>query len=147
MNAVYISEQYSHVEPVGYISGRVGRDAYIKKYRPEYTAITYANENLPSDVKIMALFLGNRRYYCRQDIFFGINKFEKIVKKTISSNEMSIELSKMDVTHLLIGHSLMNKWANARFSAAEKKKVKEFFKNNLKLLVAKGGYGLHELKR
>jgi hypothetical protein len=147
MNAIYIEEQFSKVDPFGYIVGRVDRDTYIEKYRPEYSAIVYANENLPSDVKIMALFLGDRGYYCRQDIFFGINQFERIVKSTISSNEMSMELVRMDVSHLLIGRSLMNKWVNARFNAVEKKKVKEFFENNMKLLFAKGGYGLYELKR
>jgi len=147
MNAMYIAEQFRHVDPFGYITGSVDREAYIKKYRPEYSAIAYANENLPSDVRIMALFLGNRQYYSRQDVFFGINQFEGIIKNTVSSNEMSMKLLKMEVTHFLIGHSLMNKWANAKFSAAEKKKLKEFFKNNMNLLFAKGGYGLYELKR
>jgi len=146
MNAMYIAEQYSHVDPFGYITGRKDRNAYIKKYRPEYSVITYANDNLPSGVKIMALFLGNRRYYCRKNIFFGINQFERILENTISSNEMSMELVKKDVTHLLIGRSLMNKWVNTKFNALEKKKLNEFFKNNMKLLFAKGGYGLYELK-
>lgn len=147
LNAMYISEQFRRVDPLSYITGRMDREAYIKKYRPEYSAITYANEVLPSDARIMALFLGNRRYYCRKDIFFGINLFEKIVKNTTSSNEISMELAKQEVTHLLIGHSLMNKWANATFTAAEKKKLKEFFKNHMKLLLGKGGYALYELKR
>jgi hypothetical protein len=147
LNAGYIAEQYRYVDPFGYITGRVDRDSYIRKYRPEYSVINYANRHLPTDVNIMALFVGNRRYYFRRDIFFGIGQFERIVKKTISSNEMSAELLKTNVTHLLIGHSLMNEWANAKFNATEKKKMKDFFKNNMTLLFAKGGYGLYALKR
>ncbi len=147
LNAMYIAEQFRYVDPFAYITGRMDREAYIEKYRPEYSAIRYANEVLPSDARIMALFLGNRRYYCRKDIFFGINQFERIVKNSISSNEISRELAKQEVTHLLIGQSLMNKWTNATFNTAEQKKLKEFFKNHMKLLLGKGGYALYELKR
>ena len=95
----------------------------------------------------MALFVGNRRYYFGRDVFFGMNQFERIVKNTILSNEMLSKLVKMDVTHFLIGHSLMNRWANAKFNTAEKKKLRDFLKNDMKLLYARGGYGLYELKR
>jgi len=146
LNAEYLVQQYRYVNPFGYIAGRVDRDSYIRKYRPEYDAIIYANQHLPADVTIMALFVGNRSYYFRRNVFFGIGQFERIVKNAISSNEMAAELSKMNITHFLIGHSLMEKWANARFNSAEKTKLTDFFKTEMKLLFVSGGYGLYELE-
>ena len=63
MNAAYLLDQFRVVDPIGYLSGRVGREMYITRYRPEYPVMKFANEYLAADAKILGLYLGNRRYY------------------------------------------------------------------------------------
>jgi len=46
MNGAYVWGQFNYVHPMSYLSGRLDRDAYIQRYRPEYTAVKYANKNL-----------------------------------------------------------------------------------------------------
>ncbi|MGD8993379.1 MAG: phospholipid carrier-dependent glycosyltransferase, partial [Desulfobacterales bacterium] len=60
-NGAYIVQQFHYVQPFSYISGQLDRDAYIVKYRPEYSIYQYANRNLPDSSKILGLYLGNRR--------------------------------------------------------------------------------------
>ena len=46
MNAVYLVNQFRVVDPIGYLSGKVGREMYITRYRPEYPVMKFANEHL-----------------------------------------------------------------------------------------------------
>ena len=67
----YIHALYLKVDPIPYISGQIDRDSYIKKFRPEYEVIRYANQHLPEDALILGLFIGNRRYYFDKKILIG----------------------------------------------------------------------------
>jgi 4-amino-4-deoxy-L-arabinose transferase-like glycosyltransferase len=49
LNGLYILKQFRYVDPFSYISGRVSRDAYIAKYRPEYSIFQYVNRHLPAN--------------------------------------------------------------------------------------------------
>ncbi len=145
MNAVYITEQFRYVDPIPYIRGKVGRDEYIERYRHEYPAIQFANKNLPGSAKILGIFLGNRRYYSDREMFFDMNLFRKIVKQANSPEKIMSELNKKDITHILIRYDLFNKWCDTNFDDNSKKMLKIFFKEHLKLLFYKGGYGLSEI--
>ena len=46
LNANYLIRQFKYVKPFIYLGGSVTRDKYIAKYRPEYQAMNYINENL-----------------------------------------------------------------------------------------------------
>ena len=88
VNTHYIIHQFKLVEPFGYISGRVDREAYITRHRPEYPAIRYANGQLPANTKVMALFLGNRLYYSEREMIFGNQLFLKIVKSVDTADAL-----------------------------------------------------------
>jgi hypothetical protein len=145
LNAVYIWKQFKHVQPISYISGRLGRDAYIEKYRPEYAAIQYANQHLASEAKLFCLFLGNRSYYSDRQMFFGDSYFEKIVTDAESAETMLKEFKLRDITHLLIQHDIFNRWSRHLFNDREKKKIVTFFNAHTHLIFKKGGYGLYQL--
>jgi hypothetical protein len=57
MNAEYLVDQFRVVNPIGYLSGKVGRQMYITRYRPEYCVMKFANEHLVGDAKILGLYL------------------------------------------------------------------------------------------
>jgi 4-amino-4-deoxy-L-arabinose transferase-like glycosyltransferase len=145
-NAPYIIHQFKLVDPFSYISGRVGRDAYITRYRPEYTIIQYANTHIAANAKLLVLFMGNRRYYSDRELIFGNNLFLKSVKKVGSAQAILNDLQKRGFTHLLIRYDLFNKWTDKQFSDREKKMLKVFFARDVKPLLSKNGYGLFELQ-
>ncbi len=58
MNGAYLWGQFKHVDPLSYLSGRLDRDAYIERYRPEYAAIRYANDEFAKSHQDIGYFSG-----------------------------------------------------------------------------------------
>jgi len=146
LNAFYIIGLFKVVEPMSYISGRVGRDEYIEKYRPEYAVINYANHNIPDNAKIMCMFLGNRSYYIDREVVFSYSLASKVVIQKDSSKKILNDLKKRKVTHLLIRYDLFKKRLQDNYNEEDKKIIRQFFKNYVKLLYSKNGHGLYQLK-
>ena len=146
-NALYIVQQFNYVRPFSYISGQESRDAYIVKYRPEYSIYQYANRNLPDRSKILGLFLGNRRYYSERELIFGVDAFRETVRQSDSAEILLMNLKKNGYTHVLIRFDLFNRWADRQFSESKKELLKAIFKTHLEPILAKNGYGLFELKK
>jgi len=144
-NLGYLGDLFTYVRPFSYISGRIDRDSYITKYRPEYAALLYSNQNLPDSAKLLGLFLGNRRYYSDRELVFGNNQFRSIVKNAASHAEILSALKGRGYTHILIRFDLFNRWAALQFNAREKKFLDTFFKKHVRLLIAHRGYGLFQL--
>ena len=145
VNAHYIIQQFKLVEPLGYISGRVDREAYITRHRPEYPVIQYANGHLPADAKLMALFLGNRLYYSERETIFGNQLFLRTVKSVVSAESILEKLHQRRFTHLLIRYDLFNRWTDTQFDDKEKKMLILFFDKGVTQLLSKNGYGLYKL--
>ena len=109
------------IEPISYLSGRVGREAYIEKYRPEFAAIQFANATLAEDAKIFCFFLGNRSYYSDREMVFGDFDFEGFVKNTDSAVSIVAEFKKRGITHVLVKYDIFKRWSGQQFNAREKK--------------------------
>ncbi|MDF1591306.1 MAG: phospholipid carrier-dependent glycosyltransferase [Desulfobacterales bacterium] len=146
INAFYIMHQFREVQPIAYLSGRVGRDEYIEARRKEYPAVQFANKNLPAAAKILSIFLGNRIYHSDKIMISDPNVFLGAVKKSDSPQEISIDLRKIGLTHLIIRMDLFESWIDNNFSEKKKELIKLFFKENMQLLYYKNGYGLYEVK-
>ena len=145
MNLFYIREQFQRVQPISYLSGRVGRDTYIEKYRPEYAAIQFANQHLPEDTKLFCLFLGDRGYYSDREILFGETYFNTILKRADSAETLMMEFQKINIEYLLVRYDIFNPWASHQFNDLQKTILINFFDKHAKLIFAKGGYGLYRL--
>jgi len=144
-NGSYIIEQFNHIRPYSYLSGKLNRDQYIARYRPEYNVIHYINRHLPVSSKILALFLGNRLYYCDRELIFGNDLFKHIVEIGESPAEIREEMQKRGITHLFIRYDLFNFWAAKQFSDREKKILAALFDTQLFKITSHGGYGLFQL--
>jgi len=143
INGIYVLQQFRLVNPVGYLRGDIGWDEYIEKYRPEYAAIKYANNNLSEDAKILCFFLGNRRYYSDREMLFD----ETILIHSVKNRNMiRSDLREKGITHLLIWYELFYKWVDNNFSENEKILINKFFREDTTLLFSKGGYGLFKLR-
>jgi len=147
LNAIYLIEQFKVIEPISYISGRVGRNEYIEKYRPEYAAINYANHNIPTDAKILCLFLGNRGYYFDRKIAFSFDLVSKVVLQEGASDKILINLERRRITHILVRYDFFNKWIDDKYSNMEKEVIRDFFKKHGELVYSKNGHGLYRLKK
>ena len=145
-NAAYVSRQFKIVDPFSYISGRLDRDAYIEKFRPEYRVYVFANQHLAKDDKILGLFLGNRLYYSDREISFGTGFFRKTVNRAQSADTIASNLNKSGFTHLIIRIDIFKTWARAVFDARQKERLQHFLDSNIRLLFAKSGYALYQLK-
>jgi len=146
LNVFYIIGLFKTVEPMSYISGRVGRDEYIEKHRPEYAAINYGNHNIPDNAKIMCMFLGNRSYYSDREVVFKYNLVPKAALQVYSPEMIFINLKKRKITHLLVRYDLFGKWVGDNYNEREKEVINKFFKNHTSLLFSKNGHGLYKLK-
>ena len=150
LNAYYISTQYKYVRPFDYLNGTLTRDEYIDKFRREYPAMRYINENLPQEAKVLFFYLGNRGYYCDRDYLFdmqkGVSTLWEIVKKSKSPEEVLTELKNKGITHLLIRNDIFERWVKNDFEDREKHIVSQFFKKHVKPLYFKWGYGVSRLE-
>ncbi|MFV9644863.1 MAG: hypothetical protein ACNYWU_03470 [Desulfobacterales bacterium] len=61
---------------------------------------------LKSDTILLALFLGNREYYCDKTIYFGISMFKDIILNTSTSGDLASKLKEKGFTHLIIAFLL-----------------------------------------
>ncbi len=149
-NAHYVFTQYKYVKPFDYLNGTLTRNEYIEKFRREYPAMRYINDNLSQDARVLFFYLGNRGYYCDRDYLFdmqkGVSTFWEIVKRTNSPEEVLTELKKMGVTHLLIRYDIFDRWVKNDFEDRERTIVSQFFKKYVKSLYLKWGYGVSRLE-
>jgi hypothetical protein len=146
LNVNYLLNQFRDVDPISYISGRVGRDDYIERFRREHPTIQFANRNLSEKAKILCLFLGKRLYYSDREMIFNEGFLLDALKRAGSSREVLIHLRKRGITHLLIRYDLFNQWQIDNFDKREKEVFAKFFDEHVNLLFSKNNYGLFELK-
>jgi hypothetical protein len=125
----------------------VNPDEYIEKYRPEYAAINYANLNLPANVKILCLFLGNRGYYFDRKNAFSLDLVSKTILRENSSEKILVELEGKSITHILARYDLFSQWLQDNYSYRERKVVNKFFRTHTSLIFSKNGHGLYQLKK
>jgi hypothetical protein len=144
-NISYLFQQYRIVDPLGFIQGRISRDDYIEKYRPEYAAIQFANKNLSKDARILAIFLGNRGYYSNREMIFNFGLFKNSVHKAVSAKHLTQVLKESGITHLFVRYDLFNSWSKSQFNGREKAIIEALFIRHASRLFSKAGYGLFEL--
>ncbi len=145
LNAVYIYQLFVKVDPLPYLTGDISRSQYIEKFRPEYTALEYANQNLGEDTHILAFFLGNRMYYSDHDIKFNYPILKKIAETSKKPEEILTEFKKRNVTTLIVNHLQFNDWVDKGFNDKEKNLIQLFFNRHTQRLFFKNGHGVYQL--
>jgi hypothetical protein len=147
LNAVYIINQFQQVSPLSFILGRLDRDAYVEKYRPEYAAIQFANKAVPDSGIILGVFLGNRSYYSNRQICFDYNRFLlTTVRHDLSAEAVAANLRKAGITHLIIRYDLFNQWIENNLNENQKGTFARLFHDHMDLVFAKAGHGVYRLR-
>ena len=145
LNVVYIYQLFKKIAPQTYITHQVTRSEYIEKFRPEYAALQFANDYLKGDVKLLAFFLGDRRYYSDHDIRFNNSQFKHLVQNSKTARGIFQGLKKQNYTNLIINYPEFNFWNGRIFNIDEQGRIQEFFNYHTKRLFSKGGHGLYQL--
>jgi hypothetical protein len=142
LNAAYLAAQFDAIDPLSYLQGRLSRDDYIRKHRPEYAAISFANRHLPEEARILSLFNGNRIYYSDRDIISGNDRFSQALRASQSSAELIRRLQQSGISHLLVRMDLFNQWADRQLKPPEKSLLQSFFGEKLQRVYQGEGYAL-----
>ena len=142
LNIPYLIEQFRIVDPISYLAGKVSRQDYIQKFRPEYAAIDFANRNLSENSRILALFNGNRIYYSERELICDNESFRKAVYASRTSDDLVQSLKRRGISHVLVRLDLFSEWANSQFKADQKDILKSLFGETLTRLYHGYGYAL-----
>ena len=137
-------ERFAYVRPIDYLTGKLSRDEYIQKFRPEYAAMQYANRNLSKENRILGVYLGNRGYYSDINIVFSIRLLQKLAENAESYKDITEGLKERGITHLLVNYELFNFWVK-NYSLHEKQILKEFFEQGTKTKYSKDHNGLFKI--
>lgn len=141
-NGQYLAAQFTIVNPLPYLLGKVSRDEYITTFRPEYPAIQYANTFLPPDAKVLCLFMGNRGYYmdfkaCFEQPFDSSST--RHLQQTDKTQTLADQLRQDDIHFILIRDDLTLSWLN-QLPLDEKKFYAPIFEGVTTPLFRKNGY-------
>lgn len=150
LNVGYLASQYRYVRPLAYLSGAWTRAEYISRYRPEYPAMAYINQNLPQDVRILFVFLGGRGYYCHRPYIFDFadkqSKLAMLARTASDPGQIQAGLKKIGITHLLVGDRLLRSWVAEKFSPQSAARLDRFFQQHTRWLFHENGVSLLALK-
>lgn len=146
MNTFYILEQFHKIDPLSYISGRMKREAYIAKHRPEYPVLKYANQNLEETDKILGLYLGNRRYFCDRTLIFGEKKLTRSIIMASSAEDVRASLRQSGYTHVIVHLNLLKQWAGS-LNDRERRITADLFNNHMELIKQNQEYSLFALNQ
>jgi len=148
-NVNYLADQFKLIQPFSYLSGKISRDEYITRFRPEYPVIQLANQMVPTG-KVICLFMGNRGYYMNFPHLFDLptqeNSFlHRTISQATNKEDICNTLLENGYSQLLLRNDLTRKWLSTL--QHHKKIAILFFQHDLKLLSTAGGYSLYKIKR
>jgi 4-amino-4-deoxy-L-arabinose transferase-like glycosyltransferase len=141
-NAKYLYAQFQYVDPLSYLRGQVNRDEYISRYRPEYHALQYINHHLPSDARVLFMFLGDRGYYCEKDYVFGEGILGSVIGEAKSAEDVLSKLRSRRITHLLVNTYFLQRWAENNLSDGQKRSLNEFFGRYTRVFFSETGFSV-----
>jgi hypothetical protein len=147
-NSNYLYQQFQEIKPFDYIFGKINREQYITRFRPEFPLIQYANQNLPKDSKILASFLGNRSYYFDLPVEFDFHSAsQKSLLCSLTRQHENVEdflkiLNQKGITHILIRYDLFLTWISQQLTLEEQKRLDTFFQTGTTKLAESNNHGL-----
>jgi 4-amino-4-deoxy-L-arabinose transferase-like glycosyltransferase len=143
-NALYSLELYGKIEPLPFVTGKQTYGEYVQKHRPEYAAITLANDVVPEGRRVLGLYLGNRRYHFSTDAVVVNTVFNSVAGEADSGRAIAERLTQLGYSHLVVRTDLFRAWLEGS-DPETRARVEDFTRYRLKELVIEQGYGLYEI--
>jgi len=146
-NGVYLWRYFDKVSPVDYLLSKESRVDYLTRMLPEYPALQYINQNLPTEAKVYFLFIGRRVYYSERDYFHDACDNAWILLRIIQNaqNEDAIKLSlrNQGLSHLLAREDLLNRFLTNNLNSEQLKMWGSFTRLHLQLLFQARRYSVY----
>ena len=106
----------------------------------------YANATLPSDARILFVFMGKRGYYCdRPYRLDGVGRSSLLMRTVMGSRtpgEIAARLSGAGITHMMLQTDIFSRWVNEDFDAGKRALFKAFLRRYTALIYSHRLYGL-----
>lgn len=148
-NAHYMLNLYRTTNAVGYFTGGMDREGYLKAALPDYGAVSFGNANMPEGSKVMLLFAGDRGYYWDRDYIYGDRTglfFRDMVKRSRDADALVRGFRSFGATHFMAHEAIFQKFANDNFNEQELHVLASFFNTRTKTLYSSRGYSLFEIR-
>lgn len=147
-NAHYALDLYRKTGAVGFYSGGMDREGYLKATLPDYEVVSFGNRTLPKDAKVMLVFTGDRGYYWDREYVYGDRTgvfLKSMMKGARDAGSIETGFRSYGATHLMVNEAIFQKFVNDNFTVDELKMFADFFNTRLKALYTARGYTLFEL--
>jgi hypothetical protein len=145
-NAVYAVQRFQKVAPWPYLKGDISRDAYITERRPEYPLIQFINTHLPEDARVLAIFLGGRRYYFDREVVFNEGLLIRAIKQAETPDGIYALLHDSGITAIVMRVDLFANWLGQNLSGNEVERFQAFWNAHASRAAARGIYALYRLR-
>jgi hypothetical protein len=146
LNFSYGADLYRRIGPIEYLSGKISREEYITRFRPEYPLIQLTNRTVAPTGRILALFLGNRRYYFDRDVSFSERILLQALKHSSTAEQVLHDLTGKGFTHLMLRTDLFEWWIANRITADDRSRVTSFLRDCTEEIHVELGFQLLALK-
>ena len=142
-NVRYMAELYKNIDPMPYLEGRVDRNGYITRHLGEYPLVRLLNQHKERVGRVLALYLGDRRYYFGVDVVMDNDFFWDLAKRSRNGAEFRTKLMENGITHILVRRDLLRNVLEARDEPTSRLVLEFFGKTHLQASV--NVYSLYDL--
>lgn len=145
-NLSYAENLYQKIDPLPYLTGEISREEYLSNHLTYFPLNQLANNVVPENGKLLGIYTGFRRYYLDVPHTLESKLLVHFAKKVPNADDLAKELSKYQITHILIRVDVFNN------SLAEEEPevnavIANFFKHNVTLLASKDRFSLYEINK
>lgn len=144
-NIYYTVRELHRIQPLGVVVGKESRDAFLNRVIPSYVLFHHMNTHLPTDSKILLIYMKNLTYLCERECYsdsmFESYTIQKIISHFPSPEGIRRELMSRGFTHILYDRNYVY-GPLSTFSQEEKFLFSEFEKRYLIPLFVKEPYSL-----
>ena len=148
-NGVYLWNYFQSVSPLGFLSGKESREGFLTRMLPDYPAMQYINQKLPSTAKIYFIFMGRRVYYCLRDYFHDPGDLAwslvRMIQEAQSESGVKTKLEEKGLTHLLVRDELLQRFLRNNLSSEKQKLWDSFVTLHLRGLFRDQRYSLYQV--
>ncbi len=130
-----------------YLSGKLGRNAFLSKIVNGYDTYRYANKNLLKDDYVLLALYEVRGYYLDRQYMWAnpISQRDLMLEKYSTSDELAIELNKRGFTHIIFNKNKIDQYKYIRYGPQITQLTEKLLNNNASLVYKSGELELYKL--
>ncbi len=148
-NGFCLWNYFQSVSPLGFLIGRESRESFLHRRLPDYPAVKYINQKLPSTAKIYFLFMGGRVYYCLRDYIHDSGdqawSLVSMIREARNASGVKTRLEAMGLTHLLVRDEMLQRFLRNNLSNEKRKLWDAFVALHLRRLFQQRRYSIYQI--